>query len=381
MPQTAPHQPPAPARIPPGTRAQLQLAEQDVLIIKPSSLGDIVHTLPAVALIKQHRPGWRLRWLVNPEWAPLLQGNPCLEPEGAVHFPRGEFRGLAGLPRLAHWLGQVRAGPLAGTSGIADFQGLARSALIGKWLGPRWMAGLADAREGAGLLYQVRVPVCPGEHAVRRYLRLAAALCEAPDLVDMPGEDLPFPLPAGEPIPAFVQYPPYVVLHPFSRGIGKSLTVAQTLDLTQRLPGYRIVVAGRCDPAQAQELATQLPAHAVSLLNATTLLQFIWLLRHASFTVSVDSGPMHIAASLGPRVLGIHTWSNPAQVGPLHPGAWVWKAGQILSAAACQDPAFECPTRQGPPDAAELRQIAEFTMAQLAQGTPPSLGNLQTSQE
>ena len=47
-------------------------APKEILIVKPSSLGDIVHTLPAVAAIKAHWPGAHLRWIVNPEWAPLL---------------------------------------------------------------------------------------------------------------------------------------------------------------------------------------------------------------------------------------------------------------------------------------------------------------------
>ena len=339
---------------------RLGVAEQNVLIIKPSSLGDIVHTLPAVALLKRHRPQWKLRWLVNPEWAPLLAGNPDLEPgeRGSIPFPRGEFRGLAGLPRLGKWLAaQRRAGH--DFQGIADFQGLSRSALSAKWLRPQWIAGLGDAREGAGFLYDLRVPVGRREHSVRRYLRLAGALCGQPALVDTPGEDLPFPLPAGDPIEGFETDPPYLVLHPFSRGQDKSLAPAQVGELCRRLAPWRIVVAGKCDPELA--VAVELPRNALNLLNCTSLAQFIWLLRAAHFTLSVDSGPMHIAAALGPRVLGIHTWSNPAQVGPLHPGAWIWKAGELLSAAACQDPRYVCPERTGAPDAREIREIAQFT--------------------
>lgn len=333
---------------------------QNVLIIKPSSLGDIVHTLPAVALLKRHRPDWKLRWLVNPEWAPLLAGNRDLEPgeRAVIPFPRGQFRGLAGLPRLWNWLQeQRRAGH--DFQGVVDFQGLSRSALIAKWQRPQWIAGLGDAREGAGLFYQLHVPVGRREHAVRRYLRLAGAVCGQPGLVDTPGEDLPFPLPAGEEIEGFETAPDYIVLHPFSRGLDKSLAPEQVGELCRRLAPWRVIVAGKCDPDLAQALA--LPRTALNLLNCTNLAQFIWLLRGAIFTISVDSGPMHIAAALGPRVLGIHTWSDPAQVGPLHPGAWVWKAGELLSAAACQDPRYQCPDRNGVPDTRELREIAQFT--------------------
>ena len=51
----------------------------------------------------------------------------------------------------------------------------------------------------------------------------------------------------------------------------------------------------------------------------------IWLIRRAAFVVSVDSGPMHIAAALTGRLLSLHTWSDPRQVGPYRPEAWIWQ--------------------------------------------------------
>lgn len=331
-----------------------------ILIIKPSSLGDVVHALPAVAAIKAARPEWRLHWLVNPEWAPLLAGNPCLEPvNGVIHFPRSEFRGVAGWPRLFRWLKELRA---AGHEfdGILDFQGLLRSALIARWFRPRWIAGLSDAREGAGLFYTRRAQVRADVHAARRYLRLAGLAVENPALADLPAAQLDFPLPPGDPLPEFnpLENEPYLVLHPFSRGQDKSLSAAQVGLLCAALVPRRVVLAGRCAPEV--EAALHLPSNATSLLNRTTLPQLIGLLRGAEFTISVDSGPMHIAAALGPAVLGIHTWSNPALVGPLHPQARVWKGGQLFTAAECQAPGWTCPPGNRTPTDAELQTIADY---------------------
>ncbi len=63
-------------------------------------------------------------------------------------------------------------------------------------------------------------------------------------------------------------------------------------------------------------------------------------MRRAKFCISVDSGPMHIAAAVNPRTLGIHTWSDPRKVGPYPPGVHVWKTGRIakrgeFTAAEC----------------------------------------------
>jgi len=59
------------------------------------------------------------------------------------------------------------------------------------------------------------------------------------------------------------------------------------------------------------------------------LLQLIRLIRAAAFIVSVDSGPMHIAAATSDRLISIHTWSDPLRVGPYNSSAWVWKSGQL----------------------------------------------------
>src|SRR5262249_23146955 len=72
------------------------------------------------------------------------------------------------------------------------------------------------------------------------------------------------------------------------------------------------------------------PGNCVDLTSQTSLLQLIWLVRVARFVVSVESGPMHIAAALTPNVLSIHTWTDPRRIGPYNPDAWVWKHGQLV---------------------------------------------------
>src|SRR6187401_2050439 len=78
----------------------------EVLIIKPSSLGDVVHTLPCLVMLRRAFPNARIRWLVNSEWAPLLENNPHLDE--AVLFPRQELRGLPGILRIAPWARRLR---------------------------------------------------------------------------------------------------------------------------------------------------------------------------------------------------------------------------------------------------------------------------------
>ena len=73
-----------------------------ILIIKPSSLGDIVHTLPAVAAIRDAQANAEITWVINSEWATLLRGNPDVD---HLHiFPRSEFRGFGAPVQLLPWI-------------------------------------------------------------------------------------------------------------------------------------------------------------------------------------------------------------------------------------------------------------------------------------
>jgi ADP-heptose:LPS heptosyltransferase len=291
-------------------------APREILIIKPSSLGDVVHTLPAVALIKKRWPESRLRWLVNPEWAPLLEGNPYVDE--VLIFPRQKFRGLRGILKFPSWARNFGRDVQADL--VLDFQCLFRSGFIARQCcapGGR-NVGHSDAREGAGFFYHQKADVTGIAHAVDRYLALVSALgiSTAPPLE--------WPLPAGQAPVGFQEAPPFFLLHPFSRGAGKSLSAADVATFCRTVAPVRVVLAGR-----SEETVSALE-NVENLLNRTTLAELAWLIRRAAFVVSVDSGPMHIAAALTPRLLSIHTWSDPAKVGPYRPEAWVWKDGALF---------------------------------------------------
>ena len=283
------------------------------MIIKPSSLGDVVHTLPAVALLRDAHPHAEITWVVNPEFAPLLRGNSDVN---HVHiFPRREFRGLGAAGNLFRWL---RTTKLLRPNLALDFQGLLRSALIAKISRAREIYGMSDAREGSRWFYDRVAKVDRRAHAVERYIKLAE--CAGATV----GKSLRCPIPTGDPLPRFDDYPPFILLHPFARGGGKSLSNAVIEEFCRALSPTRVVIVG-----QSQRKIEPVE-NCIELTNQTSLLQLIWLIRAASFVVSVDSGPMHIAAVLTANLLSIHTWTDPRRVGPYNPNAWVWKNGHLL---------------------------------------------------
>ena len=286
---------------------------RSILIVKPGSLGDVVHTLPAVARVRRRWPQARLAWLANPEWAPILAGNPDVDE--VIEFPRQRFSGLAGWTRLPGWIRALRA--RVQPDMVLDFQGLLRSAVIARGAGGEsW--GTSDSREGARLLHHHVVPVPPRSepfHAVKRYLALVEAIgCPA-------GGPLEWRIPEGTP-PAGTPTQ-FILLHPFSRGHGKSLTEVEVTSFCRDLAPIPVVIAGRGNWSISPLTNT------TNLLNRTNLPELCWLVRHAIFVASVDSGPMHIAAAVTSNLLAIHTLTDPRKVGPFRPEAFVWREGRL----------------------------------------------------
>jgi ADP-heptose:LPS heptosyltransferase len=281
-----------------------------ILILKPSSLGDVVQTLPALAAIRRGRPQAHISWAVNPEWSPLLDENPLLD---AVHlFPRRSFRGPTAGLAFANWL---RTEPRKWKiDTVLDFHGLLRSGLIARATGAERRIGLDDSREGARLFHNQVVSTDGVMHSVERYLRLA-------EVVGAVGGPVEYQVGPGAPVENLaLTERSYLVLHPFSRGRGKSLNPADVGVFCRAVHPLPVVLVGRGGEREAN-----LPDNAIDLREQTSIPELVWLLQRAGATVSVDSGPMHLAVATGRPVIGIHTWTDPRKVGPYRHDAIVWK--------------------------------------------------------
>ncbi len=307
-------------------------------------MGDVIHALPVASSIHNAWPETKITWIVDPRWEPLLKGNPAID---RIHrFPRENFRGVAGFVRSIPWYRELKA--LRPDTAL-DLQCLLRSGVMASCSGAQTIFGLDDAREGAGFFYTNKIPVRRDEHAVTRYLRSVPALG-----ID-PLTPWQWNLPAGEPCPAFSPTGPYLILHPFSRGAGKSMDAASIRAFVEAYSGscqILLVGAGSC----GEDLGNRV----VNLLGKTTLSELIFLLRGASFVVSVGSGPMHLAAALDVPLLSIHTWSDPRLVGPYSEKAWIWQGGEIrrqnLAAPPLPERAFT---------ADDATSISEFVAVQM----------------
>jgi lipopolysaccharide heptosyltransferase II len=206
---------------------------------------------------------------------------------------------------------------------VLDLQGLLKSAVYVVAAGAPVRVGLADAREGARWVFTHQVPVPPQPvHAVERYLALAAAV-DAREAV----RDFTIPLGSEELEAAqrlLADLPrPCVALHPAARWETKLWEVERWRTLAASLAGEGagVVVTGSpADASAAAAVCEGLRPAPRSLAGRLSLKGLAAVLRSVDLMITVDSGPMHIAAAVGTPVVALFGPTDPARTGPLGPG-------------------------------------------------------------
>jgi lipopolysaccharide heptosyltransferase I len=284
-----------------------------ILIIKPSAIGDVVHALPVLGLLRRKWPAAKISWLVTPACAGLLDGHPFLHE--VIRFERRQYgkswrspRTFAALMRFALGL-RRRKFDL-----VIDLQGLFRSGWLAGVTRAPVRVGLSDAREGASLFYTHRVPVGGAEqHAIERYLCVTEALgCgRGPVEFAFSTDD------ADRQHIAAKTPDRYAVLLPGANWITKRWPAENFAALVKPLQeqfGLESVIAGGPDD---MELAKVIAGEgAVNLVGQTNLRQLVALLERATVVIANDSGPMHIAAALGRPLVTPFGPTHPIRTGP-----------------------------------------------------------------
>lgn len=270
--------------------------EPRILIVRLGAMGDIIHTLPAVAALRQGFPGAHLTWVVEPQWAALLEGNPFLD--RVLLLRRGSGSGL-----IESWR-ELRAERY---DVAIDFQGLLKSAVVAAAARPTRIFGFdgAMARERtAPFFYSDRIPA-RAAHMVDLNCVLAAAVTG--HAAAGPHE---FPLPAGRPEGALPEGD-FVLVSPLAGWRSKQWPPEHYQALAKRLRrdlGIPLVLNGRD--------ASHLPAIEDALPHVSGLAGLIYATRRATAVLGVDSGPLHIAAALGKPGVAIFGPTDPARNGP-----------------------------------------------------------------
>jgi len=307
---------------------------KNLLIVKLSSLGDVIHTLPAAQALRQAYPEAHLAWAVDRAHAAVLHDQPWLN-EVIEHDRRS-------LRTYSQFIRRLRR---TNWDAAIDFQGLFRSSVT-TWLsGAPRRVGYSPGREWSHWFYNDRAASATLEqHAVDRYYQLASHLggwldgmpLVRPYLTGDPprpwhnGPRL-FPLPVGDAdrLAAAQWLAGYgclserqrlVVLHAHARRSANLWPASQFAQLARLLHSrgnVQVVVTGG---PQAKSICDEVAARSgVDVWRADgqlSLMASVELIRRAAVMVTCDSGPMHLAASVGTPIVALFGATNPLRTGP-----------------------------------------------------------------
>jgi heptosyltransferase-1 len=289
---------------------------KDVLFIKTSSLGDVIHHMPALTEARAHLPDVRFSWVVEEAFAPLVG----LHPAAGEVIPVAARRWRRSLLRSSTW-SQMAAfrRSLKGRTfdEIVDSQGLLKSALIARYApGRRHGYDRRSIKEpAASWLYDIRHPVEWKQHAIARNRALTAqALGYASEGPPDFGLD-------RVSLAARTDMPYGVLLHATAQA-GKEWPEEnwRTLAATLGSRDVDLVVPHGNDAERARAIRIAQASPHARVPERQPLDQVARLIAGASFVVGVDTGLLHLAAALGVPLVAIFLGSEPALTGPMGQG-------------------------------------------------------------
>jgi heptosyltransferase-1 len=296
------------------SRPDIPIAMDTILFVKTSSLGDVVHAMPAVTDVRRRWPQARISWLVEDAFAPLARLHPGVDEVLTVATRRWRSHLLS--PAVWREIGAVRRGLRARAfNRIVDAQGLMRSAWLARM--PHGELHGYDAKSVrepfAARFYDVRHAVSRDLHAVTRNRALVAAALST---------DATASLDYGLPRPQVAAGAPYaVLLHGTSR-VGKEWRESDWIGLGQWLSrqGLEVLLpwGTEAERVRAERVAKAIKSSRV--LPRRPLDETAATLAGATLVAGVDTGLLHLAAAYRVPVIGIFTASNPGLTGPVGAG-------------------------------------------------------------
>jgi heptosyltransferase I len=286
-----------------------------ILIIKTSSLGDVVHQMPAITDARRNRPDARIAWVVEEALAPLAKLHPAVDEVIAVSTRRWRTRFL----QSSTWseISQFRAQMSAvNAEKVVDTQGLIRSAVIARMAsGERHGYDASSIREPiASYFYDIRHKVTRDQHAVtRNRLLTGLSLGYSPDA----------PIDYGLARPPKSTDTPYaILLHGTSRA-AKEWREADWIGTGKWLRGQGLDVVlpwgSEAERLRSERLAAAIPG--ARILERQPLDATAKIIANASLVVGVDTGLLHLAAACGVPLIAVFLATDPGLTGPVGSGS------------------------------------------------------------
>jgi len=312
----------------------------NILIVKLSAIGDVIHTLPSLAALRHCYPQAHISWVVEEAAADLLADHPMLDRVLVSRRKRwvrdlreGRSRASA-LREIRGFLRELRDRPY---DLVIDFHGLFKSAVLVFLSGGKRRLGYDSLQEGSGLVLNERIPEDMGKHAVDRYLDLPRHLgCATPKPeFPMALQETHFER-VAELLSAFAVDTSrgFVAVSPvayWETKLWDEAKFAAVCDRIVRELGLPVVFTGESPEGPIERIRALMQAPSASAAGRTSLRDLAALYRRASVLLTTDSGPMHLAAAVGTPVVALFGPTSPERTGPYGEGHVVIRRGMDCS--------------------------------------------------
>ncbi len=287
-------------------------APRRILIVRPSALGDVARTVPALVSLKRAYPDAEIDWLVNDSFVGAIESHPDLH--AAVPFPRSRFREagwLAGAEAV-RYMRELRDRQY---DLVVDLQGLARSGWLTWSTSAATRVGPADARELGWLAYTQRIAVDPQvTHTVDRMLAVVEGI-GVPAVRDMrlytSAADRAWA--TAFLVENKIKPGQFSLIAPTAKWLSKCWPVERFDTLIDRLAMPAVIAGAASDRPRTAALIRD---GRLDLVGKTSVGRLMAMIEQAAIVIANDSAALHIAVGLGRRYVGIFGPTEPAAVGP-----------------------------------------------------------------
>ncbi|RJP22100.1 MAG: lipopolysaccharide heptosyltransferase II [Candidatus Omnitrophota bacterium] len=296
---------------------------KNILIIKPSALGDVIQATCMLPILKIRIPEIRISWLVFEENADVVLDHPLVDHVVKVKRRGSFFR------RLPSLLRELRE-PQFDT--VIDIQCLFRSAMLSFLTGCKRRIGYKNGREGSTYFYTETLDIpTRSMHAVEGYI----LLCEALGAKRL--ERIEFPLPIkvhhrNRVHALLAEHPirrPLITICPTAKWETKRWPesyFAQLADeLYLRTNGEIVLTGAKDETPIVDRITRQMNGKCLNLAGQLSIPELAALLEISDLFVGNDSAPMHLASAVGVKTVALFGPTDPDLTGPYDPGATVLK--------------------------------------------------------
>ena len=299
----------------------------NILIVKLSAIGDVVHTLPSLAALRNLYPDAHITWVIEEASSDLIQSHPYLD--RVIISRRKKWiddlkhgRIDKSLREMKSFIHDLKARPY---DLVIDFHGLFKSAMVVSLSSGKRKLGYDSMQELSGFFLNEKIPEDMKKHAVDRYL-------DFPRYLGADVKEAEFLIPIGEENKRNVEgllrthgiekEDKYVAISPvalWETKLWEDEKFARLCDLITEEQKVKVVFTGS-DRGKLERIQSLMKSSSINLGGKTTLRELAYLYQLASLLITTDSGPMHIAAAVGTPVIALFGPTDPLRTGPYGKG-------------------------------------------------------------